>query len=255
MLDFAIELAHRAGALLRAGQDRPYRVELKSPFEVVTDIDRASETLIVSTIAQQFPDHTVLAEEGGGFTRDSEYLWLVDPLDGTNNYAHGFPMFAVSLALLKGEMLWLGVVYDPIRNELFAAEQGKGAYCNGRRIHVSQTATMAAALVSTGFPYTYATHPDNNARQFVHVHAHVQGVRRSGSAALDLAYVGSGRLDAHWELGLKPWDSGAGALLVVEAGGCISDWRGGSWSPWSDRLVATNAIIHKELISALDGAN
>ncbi len=251
MLDFAIDLARRAGALLLAGLERQRSVKLKSPFDLVTDIDYASEALIVEAISQQFPDHAILAEEGGSTARDSAYTWVIDPLDGTNNYAHGFPYFSVSLALLQDETPILGVVYDPMRDELFSAELGCGARCNGRRLHVSTTPQLASALISTGFPYDYATNPDNNAREFTALQARVQGVRRAGSAALDLAYVAMGRLDAHWELRINPWDIAAAALLVSEAGGRLSDWHGNPWTPWTDRLIASNGLIHEELIQAL----
>jgi myo-inositol-1(or 4)-monophosphatase len=252
MLDFAIDLARRAGALLVTYFERRRDVALKSPFDMVTDADHASEELIVSSIVQQFPGHAILAEEGGGSApRDSAYTWLIDPLDGTTNYVHGFPAFSVSLALLKEGEALLGVIYDPTRDELFSAERGQGARCNGRRIRVSSTSALNSALISTGFPYDYATNQDNNAREFSALQARVQGVRRAGSATLDLAYVAHGRLDAHWELRLGPWDMAAGGLLVSEAGGRLSDWRGGPWNPWTDRLVASNGLIHEELIQAL----
>jgi myo-inositol-1(or 4)-monophosphatase len=251
MLDFAIDTARRAGALLLAGLERQRTLELKSPFELVTDVDHASEALIVTAIAQQFPYHTIVAEEGTGTRHDSSYTWLIDPLDGTNNYAHGFPFFCVSIGLLHEQTTILGVVYDPLRNELFTAERGQGAHCNGRRLRVSPTPTLANALISTGFPYNYAATADNNAREFTALHAGVQGIRRAGAAALDLAYVAMGRLDAHWELDLKPWDTCAATLLVSEAGGQLSDWRGNPWTPWNDRLIASNGRLHAELIQAL----
>lgn len=251
MLSFASETARRAGALLLDGLARRRTIELKSAYEVVTEADRASEALIVSAIHDAFPDHAVLAEEGGSVERDSPFLWIIDPLDGTNNYAHGFPFFSVSIALMEHDALILGVVFDPLRDELFATERGAGAWCNERRLRVSETPTLAASLVSTGFPYDYATTVDNNTRQFARIQARTQGVRRAGSAALDLAYVAAGRLDAHWELRLKPWDTAAGALLVLEAGGRLSDWRGAPWNPWNDRLVASNGRIHDEVIAAL----
>ena len=253
MLDFTIDVARRAGALLLEGLDRQPVIELKSQFEVVTDMDRASEALIVNAIEQQFPDHAILSEEGGGRDRTAAYTWLIDPLDGTNNYAHGFPFFSVSIALWNGQSPLLGVVYDPTRDELFAAEAGRGGRCNDRPLRVSTTATLGAALVSTGFPYDYGANTDNNARQFDRIQARCQGVRRAGSAALDLAYVAIGRLEAHWETRLKPWDSGAGALLVIEAGGRLSDWSGAPWHPWSERLIASNGHIHDELIEVLNG--
>jgi myo-inositol-1(or 4)-monophosphatase len=254
MLDFAIDLARRAGTLLLSMFEGQRAIILKSPYELVTDADHASEALILNAIAQQFPDHAVVAEESGGTARDSGYTWLIDPLDGTNNYAHGYPVFSVSMALLENGVPLLGVVYDPTRDELFSGERGKGARCNGRRLRVSETPTLARALLATGFPYDYATNPDNNARQFSALVGRVQGVRRPGSAALDLAYVAMGRFDAHWELRLQPWDSAAGALLVTEAGGRLTNWRGEPWTPWDERLVASNSRIHDEIIQALSSS-
>jgi myo-inositol-1(or 4)-monophosphatase len=252
MLDFTIDLARRAGMLLLSRLEGQRDMVLKSRFELVTDADHASEELIIKAIAEQFPDHAIVAEESGGAQGESGYTWVIDPLDGTNNYAHGFPAFCVSLGLMKDGQLHLGVIYDPTRDELFSAERGQGARCNGRRLHVSETSTLAASLISTGFPYNfYELDQDNNAREFNTLLGRVQGIRRPGSAALDLAYVAMGRLDAHWELQLKPWDSAAGALLVTEAGGHISDWRGDAWDPWNDRLLASNGHIHDELIQAL----
>lgn len=253
MLDFAIDLGRRAGALLRDGLDRQRTIRLKGAFDLVTDMDRASEDLIISAIAAEFPSHAILAEESGAIGA-AEYTWLIDPLDGTNNYAHGYPYFCVSLGLWQGQAPLLGVIYNPLLDELFSAEAGGGAQRNGQPIHVSDAATLGAALISTGFPYEYAGMPDNNLREFDRIQARCQGVRRGGAAALDLAYVAMGRLDAHWELHLKPWDTGAAALLVLEAGGRLSDWRGQPWHPWSERLVASNGLIHDELIAALSAA-
>jgi myo-inositol-1(or 4)-monophosphatase len=251
MLDFAVDVARRAGALLQEGLGRGRSVMLKSAFEVVTDVDRASEALIVAAIAERFPDHTIIAEEGGGVERGPAYRWVIDPLDGTNNYAHGFPFFSVSIGLMRGPDLALGVVYDPLRDELFTAQRGEGAYCNGRAMRVSDTPQLAAALLSTGFPYTYGQGGENNRREFDILQGRTQGVRRAGCASLDLAYVAMGRLDAHWELRLQPWDSAAGALLVLEAGGQLSGWGGDAWDPWSGTLIASNGRIHGEIIEAL----
>jgi myo-inositol-1(or 4)-monophosphatase len=250
MLEFATDIARRAGALLRDGLSRQRSVELKSAFNLVTDMDRASEALIIDAITAAYPDHAILAEESGARV-GSGPTWLIDPLDGTNNYAHGFPFFCVSLALWEERQPVLGVVYDPLRDELFSAQAGAGARCNGQPLHVSATPALSAALVSTGFPYDYATQPANNLREFDRIYGRCQGVRRAGAAALDIAYVAMGRLDAHWEMWLKPWDTGAAALLVLEAGGRLSDWQGVDWHPWKHDLVASNGLIHDELIEVL----
>lgn len=254
MLTFATELARRAGAVLLEGLNNRPEVELKGSFEVVTEIDRASEKLIVESIRAYAPDHAILAEEGSGIEQASEYLWLIDPLDGTNNYAHSFPYFSVSIALLHKRELYLGVVYDPTRDELFAAQRGQGAWCNNRRIQASNITSLGAALISTGFSYNYAQVANNNLPEFDRIQSQCHGVRRAGSAALDLAYVACGRLEAHWEYRLQPWDSAAGAMLVLEAGGKLTTLEGKAWTPWSNSIVASNTHIHTELNKVLYGA-
>lgn len=251
MLDFAIELAIRAGAELRARHERERSIESKGYADVVTDADRASEALIVGAIRERFPEHSLLAEEGSVGAAASPYQWLIDPLDGTLNYLHGMPIYAVSLALLYEGELVIGVVYDPPRGELFAAERGHGARCNGRPLRVSSTPTLAQALLTTGFPYDRAARPDNNLREHNRLLLKAQDVRRPGSAALDLCYVAAGRSDAHWELGLSPWDTAAGALIAREAGATITDWEGQPWRPGGARLVASNGRIHAELLREL----
>lgn len=251
ILDFATDLAYRAGALLRAGLEQDRGVELKGQSNLVTDIDRASEALLVDALRDRYPEHRILAEEGSNADGDGAYTWLIDPLDGTNNYAHGFPFFCVSLGLLYDDEPVLGVIYDPIRHELFSGVRGAGARCNGRRLQVSSTPTLDAAMLTTGFPYNRFTQPDNNLTEFSRILLQAQDVRRPGSAALDLCYVAAGRTDGHWELGLHPWDVAAGALILVEAGGQVSDWQGQRWTPWNNRLVATNGAIHNDLLEAL----
>lgn len=254
MLDFTIDLARAAGALLLARFEQERSVEAKGRTDVVTDADRASEALIVGAIRDRFPQHTIVAEEGSGTPGDGEWSWLIDPLDGTLNYLHGLPIYSVSLALLRGGEPELGVVYDPSRDELFAAARGAGARLNGRRLTVSGTAELGRALLTTGFPYNRHQQPDNNLREFAHLLLRTQDIRRPGSAALDLCAVAAGRSDGHWELGLSPWDTAAGALIVLEAGGTLSDWQGQPWR-WGDaRLVATNGLLHAELLRELAAA-
>lgn len=257
----AIKIARQAGGFLRAGHryittavgDDGYealQINYKSRADLVTEWDLASEGLIVAALREHFPDHAIVAEEGGG-SRLAGPTWLVDPLDGTTNFAHGYPVFAVTLALLMEDQPVLGVVYDPLRDECFAAEHGQGAWLNDRRLHVSDTPLLERALLSTGFPYNRWSDPHNNVREHSTMIMRCQGIVRSGSAALDFAYVAAGRSDGHWELGLRPWDTAAGALLVAEAGGTVSDWRGGAYSPWYDRVVATNVHLHAQVLETL----
>ncbi|MFV9503203.1 MAG: inositol monophosphatase family protein [Oscillochloridaceae bacterium umkhey_bin13] len=254
MLNFAIDLALRAGAVLRAHQAHERITEAKGHADVVTDADRASEALIVAALRERFPDHAIMAEEGGGGAGAGEYQWLVDPLDGTLNYLHGNPVFSVSLGLVRAGELHLGVVYDPSRDELFAAERGGGARLNGRLLRVSRIEGLAQALLTTGFPYNRFSQPDNNLREHNHLLLKAQDIRRPGSAALDLCYVAAGRTDAHWELGLSPWDVAAGALIVLEAGGTVTNWQDQPWHPGDPRIVASNGGIHDELLRELAAA-
>lgn len=252
MLEFVIEIVRQAGHLIRENYELVHQVNRKtSEIDLVTEVDLAAERLLVGAIRERFPNHAIMAEEGHGVQQTSEYLWVVDPLDGTVNYAHGFPIFAVSIAVQKQGETILGVVYDPLRDELFAAEKGAGALCNGRPMKVSTTDRLQDALLATGFPYDRATRSDNNVAEFSRLVTRVQGVRRAGAAALDMAYLAAGRLDGYWEQHLLPWDWAAGALLVSEAGGLITDFTGGPWSLDTVKIVATNGRIHEELLDAL----
>ncbi len=250
-LEVAISLARRAGTLLLRRARGPKGEHTKGAAEIVTEVDRASETLIVRTLHEAFPEHDVEAEEGLGEVRGAPYRWYVDPLDGTHNYAHGYPHYAVSLALWHEDEPLLGVVYEPVRHECFWAARGQGAYLNGRPIRVSRRARLAESLVSTGFPYDKATNPDNNLTEFARVVPAVSGIRRSGSAAIDLCYVAAGRQEAHWEIGLKPWDVAAGGLIVLEAGGRVTGPGGRPWKVREDRIVASNGLVHEELLQWL----
>lgn len=264
MRDFAIHLARAAGAILRERYETHFVVEHKdTEINLVTEVDRASEALIVEAIRQRYPDHAIFAEESQGEAgpdRPAEFTlsvrqtgWIVDPLDGTVNYAHGFPMFAVSLAVQQGQDLILGVTYDPLRDELFCAERGRGATLNGRPIRVSSTSRLRDALVATGFAYRRATLPDNNVAEFTRVVLRVQGLRRAGSACLDMAYLAAGRLDGYWEMNLAPWDWAAGSLLVREAGGVVTNLDGGPWDLSQRRIAASNGLIHDELLATVRG--
>ena len=246
-LDTAVEIAREAGALVAAMAERRIAFELKDEFDLVTEADRASEALIVERLHSHFPSHTILGEEGGQRDRLTEYCWYVDPIDGTTNYAHSYPAYNVSLGLERNGELLAGVIYDPTRNETFTAERGCGAYLNGRRIHVSKTSHVEESLVVTGFP-SRRRHENVNIHFYYQLAMISHGVRRSGSAALDLAYVASGRLDAFWEFGLKPWDMAAGILLVEEAGGRCSDMFGGPRLLRGAHVLADNGLIHEEML-------
>jgi myo-inositol-1(or 4)-monophosphatase len=253
MLNFAIRVAKDAGRLLRDRVGTRIDIDHKGSINIVTDVDLASERLIREAISTYYPKHEILAEEGGLSESGSEYRWIVDPLDGTTNYAHGYPMFCVSIALeCRGEVV-LGVVYDPMRDELFAAEQGGGAALNNRPIHVSKTADLMQGLLSTGFPYDIKTSKLTNLDHWANFAMNAQALRRDGAAALDLCYVACGRFDGFWELNLSPWDTAAGALIVSEAGGRVSNFIGGPFSNYEPQIVASNGLIHERMIEVLNG--
>ena len=246
-LETAVDIAREAGGLLANLFEKRIGFELKGDYDLVTAADRASEKLIVERLRSHFPTHSIMAEEGGGHESGGEFRWYVDPLDGTTNFAHGYPMFNVTLALERGGELIAGVIYEPVRQEMFTAELGGGAYVNNRRIHVSKVERLADSLLITGFP-SYKRHLSVNVHFFHQAAMATHGVRRSGSAAIDLAYVAAGRADGFWEFGLKPWDMAAGILLVEEAGGQCSDMVGAPRSVSGPHLVATNRSIHDETI-------
>jgi myo-inositol-1(or 4)-monophosphatase len=249
-LQTAIEVARDAGAMLTERFGASVRREAKGAFDLVTDADTAVETVVVNRIRAAFPTHTVVAEEGGGHAGTSErYRWFVDPLDGTKNFARGYPAFSVSLALERDGQLVAGVVFDPVRNEMFAADQGGGAFLNDRRIRVSQTTRMADSLVTTGYP-SAARHGQGRVPPFHDVVRLTLGLRRTGSSALDLSYVACGRLDALWDVGLRSWDVAAGLVLVSEAGGRCSDLQGVPFDLSHADLLATNGSVHDAFVEA-----
>lgn len=252
---FISDLARKAGDVIMSYFRREFRIDAKnlgkSDIDIVTDADRASEELILEELGKQFPDHDIVAEETPSEIRGSRWKWLVDPLDGTVNFAHGFPVFCVSIALMEGEEVAAGIVYDPVRSERFLATRNGGAFVNDEPIRVSTATELNRSLVATGFPYDRSTSPDNNIAEFSRVLPHVQGMRRAGSAAMDLAYVACGRLDGFWELKLKPWDQAAGMLLVSEAGGRITDRHGVPCPVDTLSIVATNGRIHNILVELL----
>jgi myo-inositol-1(or 4)-monophosphatase len=245
-LDAAIETALEAGKILREEYALPPDIRYKGDVDLVTQADRRSEQAIVTRLAKFFPEHTIAAEEGTGHVRGSEFHWHVDPLDGTTNFAHKYPCFAVSVALTQNEILLAGVVYNPIYNELFAAARGEGATLNGQKITVSKVETLSTSLLCTGFP-VHKRLANPNIHYYYDFTLRSHGVRRDGSAAFDLACVAAGRFDGFWEFGLKPWDTAAGVLLVQEAGGTISDFHGQPYRLGGPVVLATNSLIHEEM--------
>jgi myo-inositol-1(or 4)-monophosphatase len=248
--ELAIQTARDAGAILREKLGE-VSVEFKGTVDLVTDADRASEALVGSRLSEVFPDHRLVGEEGiardPGSGEDAAYAWIVDPLDGTTNYAHGYPHFAVSIALTHEQTVVLGVVYDPMLDEMFVAERGGGATLNGKPLRVSSTDTLIRALLATGFSYDLSERDEQLAVWNV-MQGLTQGIRRGGAAALDICYVGAGRLDGFWERPLQPWDMAAGALVVEEAGGIITDYAGGPYKPFGDGVICGNAAIHSAVL-------
>lgn len=257
MLNFAIQTARDAGRILAERFGRKIEISNKSEIDLVTESDLASERLIIDRIKTYYPRHAILAEESGASEpadsgKRSDWRWIIDPLDGTTNYAHGYPTFCVSIGLECQGRLELGVVYDPIRDEMFSAERGQGAALNGRRIRVSPTPALRSALLCTGFPYDVRERSEF-ARHFANFIMAAQGVRRDGAAALDLAYVAAGRFDGFWEEGLKPWDVAAGVLMIEEAGGRVSNYADGSFNIFTPPILASNGLIHEEMMQVLNG--
>lgn len=248
-LDSAIEIAQEAGRILM--DRRGVGFELKAAFDLVTAADRASERFIVEQLQKRFPEHGIVAEEGGRAEMRSEFRWYVDPLDGTTNFAHGFPMWNVTLALARKEQIVAGVIYDPLRREMFVAERGAGARLNSEAIRVSKAPRLEDALLATGFP-SRKRHQNVNIHFYYQAAMITHGVRRGGSAALDLAYTACGRLDGFWEFGLNPWDMAAGTLLVEEAGGRVSGMRGEPLDLHGKYLLADNGSLHEETLQFFD---
>jgi len=246
-LETSVEIAREAGALLSKYFERRVSFELKGEHDLVTEADRASERLVIERLSAHFPSHSIVAEEGGGHIGSSEYCWYVDPLDGTTNFAHGFPMYNITMALEQSGELIAGVIFDPEHNEMFTAERGSGAYLNNRRIRVSKVNRLENTLVATGFP-SKKRHENVNIHFYYQLAMLTHGVRRAGSAALDLAYVASGRLDGFWEFGLNPWDMAAGILLITEAGGKCSDMKDGPVNLRGPHLLADNGLVHQQIL-------
>ena len=250
----ALDIAQAAGSMLREELGRTRRIELKdSPTNLVTEMDPRAEALIVGRLRREFPDDAILAEERGASDGRSGRRWIIDPLDGTTNYAHGLPIFAVSIALEDHEGIALGVIHDPNQRETFTAERGRGAYLNGARLAVSGTTRLNESLLATGFPYDIRESPRTNLPEYAAFSLRSQGVRRTGSAVLYLAYVAAGRIDGYWELRLGPWDAAAGWLMVEEAGGRVTNLTGAALDLMAPAIVASNGHIHDEMLETLRG--
>ncbi len=251
-VDFLVALSKEAGEILKQGYGKEHQITYKGPINVVTEVDRQSEDMLIERILGAFPDHSIIAEESGFFEGKNDHCWFIDPVDGTSNYAKGFPMFCVSIGYAyKGKMA-LAAVYDPIRDESYSAERRAGAYLNGEPIRVSTTDKLINSMLVTGFPYDMKQ-KENNLNHFARLSHKVQTIRRLGSAVLDQAYVASGRLDGYWEIGINAWDIAAGTLLIEEAGGIITTVKGDKdyFKPPFD-IVAANPALHPKLLSLLN---
>ena len=250
-LEAAVEVATIAGKEVLAAQSGERKIEYKGEIDLVTEMDLRAEEIITKFLTSKFPDIAVLAEESGLSGSDSNIRWIIDPIDGTTSYSHGIPHFAVSIALEQEGIVEVGVVYNPPLNECFSAIKGEGTFLNRRPLGVSDTRELKRSLLATGFPYDRATSPENNVAQFNAFLMKAQGIRRFGSAALDLCYTAVGRFDGYWEMKLKPWDVAAGILILTEAGGKVTDYKGGKYSIYDRELLSSNGHIHDQMIDIL----
>ncbi len=251
-LDVAVEAARRAGEHQRNRLGDEFRVAHKGAIDLVTDVDRECESLIVDLLLGSFPESDIIAEENDYGERRSKIAWIIDPLDGTTNFAHRLPWFCVSIGLEIDGEIRLGVIYHPCMDEMFTATRGRGAFMNDRRIAVSGNSPLKQCILASGFPYDRTWENENNLEPYARFTMATQGVRRFGAAALDLAYVAAGRLDGFWECKLKPWDVAAGRLLVEEAGGRVTGYVGESYSVYSHRILASNGLVHDEMLAMLE---
>jgi myo-inositol-1(or 4)-monophosphatase len=251
-LNIAVKAARRAASIINRASTQLdlLAVQAKSPNDFVTEVDRAAEAAIIEVLRETYPQHGILAEESGE-SGDSEFQWIIDPLDGTTNFIHGFPQYAISIALAKNGVLEQAVIYDPTRNELFTATKGAGAFLNDRRIRVSKRTRLGESLIGTGFPFRQFEHIDAYLGAFRELSQKTAGIRRPGAAALDLAYVACGRLDGFWEMGLQPWDMAAGALLIQEAGGLVSDFAGEGQYLATGNVVAGTPKVFAQLLPVI----
>lgn len=251
-LSYVENLARQAGAILREGYNKDHQVNYKGVIDLVTEVDHQSEAFLLGEVQRDFPAHHIFSEESGIIQGNEDHIWYIDPLDGTVNYAHHVPIFSVSIAYASRGILSLGAVYDPLRDEMFSAERGKGAHLNGKPLRVSSTTELQKSLLVTGFPYDTWNTAQDNFGNFVRFAKLTQGVRRLGSAALDLSYVGAGRFDGFWELSLKPWDVAAGGLICEEAGAGVTNIRGeADYLSTPQSILATTPGIHARMLDEL----
>jgi len=252
MINDLIQISKEAGEIIREGFNKNVKIAYKSnEKDLVTEVDKLSEKHITDFIKAKYPSHGILAEESGNIKEGEEYLWVIDPLDGTVNFAHGLPVFSISIGLRKNKQTIAGIVYDIMQNIIYSAEKGKGAYADSKKIHVTENKNLGHALLVTGFPYSIASNPDNALGKFTSLTMAARGIRRLGSAAIDLCYVAKGVFDGFWEVFLNPWDMCAGKLIVEEAGGFVTDFEGNEMDIYSKKILATNGKIHQSMIEIL----
>lgn len=256
MLNTAVRAARAAGNIIQRASERvdTLAIETKRRNDFVSEVDHQAEATIIDMIRRAYPDHAILAEESGSHQGQQDYLWIIDPLDGTTNFLHGFPQYAVSIALMHKDRPEVAVVYDPVSQDLFTANRGGGAFLNNRRLRVSQKKTLEGALLGTGFPYRENQDLESYLDTFRALYPGTAGIRRAGAAALDLAYVAAGRLDGFWEFGLNPWDMAAGVLLIREAGGIVCDFGGGENHMRSGNVVAANPKLIHQMLQKIETA-
>jgi len=253
MIDDIIEISKQAGSLIRDGFGKFVQIEFKSnESNLVTEIDKSSEKMIIDFIKKKYPSHSIIAEEGGGVKNDSEYIWVVDPLDGTTNFAHGLPIFSVSIGFQKNNETIAGVVYDVMRNILYSAQLGEGAFADSEQIKVSSTDSLKHSLLVTGFPYNVVENPAGAFERFTALTKNARGIRRLGSAAIDFCYLASGVFDGFWEVYLHPWDICAGKLIAEEAGALVTDFDGNIIDIYSKKILASNNRIHDQIIDVMN---
>lgn len=252
LYNLAYKITEKASNLILKNLNKISKISYKKgDFNLVTNVDHKTEALILNEITSKYPNHSIIAEESGKHKKDPNYEWFIDPIDGTTNFAHGYPCFCVSIAFTKNGVIEFGLIKNPLTGELYSARKNKGARLNGKRIFVSKAKKLKESLLVTGFPYDRKTSSLNNLKNFCKLTLLTQGVRRDGAAAMDLCYVASGKVDGFWEIKLSPWDVAAGVLIVKEAGGKITDLKGNKYDVFNNKIVATNGFIHKELIRHL----